>query len=234
MRIVNVVDPTQGHAQVHHRVIPPPTSSPPPRKVQAINQHASPDDPNRVGTAPPDDGISLALSPEAREAARQAMIEELRASQTRPETDDAETSAAADDREAAEKTEQQRAVQQLEEQDRKVRSHEQAHAAAAGSLAKGTVSYTYQLGPDGHLYAVGGQLSIDTSPVPGDPQATLRKAEQIEQASFAPGDSSAADRAAAALAVSLATHARQELARQQEEQQAEAKRASGPHVSENG
>src|SRR5712692_3393491 len=64
----------------------------------------------------------------------------------------------------------------LAETDRHVRSHEQAHLAAAGQYARGGPSYQYQTGPDGKQYAIGGEVSIDTSPIPGDPAATAQKA----------------------------------------------------------
>ena len=63
-------------------------------------------------------------------------------------------------------------VQELKTRDREVRAHEAAHLAAAGSLAIGGASYSYQRGPDGVQYAVGGEVSIDTSAVEGDPEAT--------------------------------------------------------------
>lgn len=37
----------------------------------------------------------------------------------------------------------------------------------------------YKTGPDGVKYAVSGEVLIDTSRVPGDPQATLQKAQLI-------------------------------------------------------
>jgi len=45
----------------------------------------------------------------------------------------------------------------LKARDREVRAHEAAHTAAAGSLAKGGPSFTFQRGSDGRLYAVGGE-----------------------------------------------------------------------------
>lgn len=108
-------------------------------------------------------------------------------------------------------------VQQLKQRDRQVRAHEQAHAAAAGSLANGAPSYEYQRGPDGRQYAVGGSVSIDTSPVSGDPQATLLKAQQIQRAALAPAEPSAQDRAIAADAAAMAAEARAELAKQKSE-----------------
>jgi hypothetical protein len=228
MRIVHVVDAAQAQAQVQQRVSPPPTVSPP-RRVQAINRQAGPDDPAGVGSSPPDDGISLALSPEAREAARQAAIEELKASQAKRQGDAEGQAEAAEPEEVVRS---QEAVRQLEQQDKEVRAHEHAHAAAAGGLGS-VPTFSYKVGPDGRLYAVAGEVRIDTSPVPGDPEATLRKAQQIERAAFAPGDPSPEDRRAAAMAAALAARARQELARQQEEDRA-ASSGTSAHVSETG
>ncbi len=106
-------------------------------------------------------------------------------------------------------------IAQLKARDREVRAHEQAHLAAAGPYAKGGVQYSYQRGPDGKNYAVGGEVQIDTSPIAGDPEATLRKAEQIRRAANAPVQPSATDRAVAAEAAAMATQARIELAREQ-------------------
>jgi hypothetical protein len=213
MRIVHVVDAAQAQAQVQQRVSPPPASSPP-RRVQAINRQAGPDDPPGVGTSPPDDGISLALSPEAREAARKAVLDTLRASRAKHDgARDGETAAPAADEPGDRET---AAVRQLEEQDREVRAKELAHAAMAGGLGS-VPTFTYRVGPDGRLYAVGGEVKIDTSPVPGDPEATLRKAQQIERVAFAPGDPSPEDRRAAVMAAALAARARQELARREDE-----------------
>ena len=107
-------------------------------------------------------------------------------------------------------------IAELKRRDREVRAHEQAHLAAAGQYALGGAKYTYQRGPAGKNYAVGGEVQIDTSPVPGDPEATLRKAEQIRRAANAPASPSAQDRAVAAEAVSLAIQARIEISRQQQ------------------
>jgi hypothetical protein len=68
---------------------------------------------------------------------------------------------------------EQHVVEELRKRDREVRSHEQAHLAAAGSLASGGPTLTYQVGPDGKRYAVGGEVPIAASEVPGDPRATL-------------------------------------------------------------
>jgi len=115
-------------------------------------------------------------------------------------------------------------VARLQARDRAVRAHEQAHVAAGGSLVISGPSYTYQKGPDGVNYAVGGEVNIDTSKEP-DPEATLQKAQQIRRAALAPADPSAQDRAVAAQATQLATEARVEL------QQEKAKLASNSKAS---
>ena len=107
--------------------------------------------------------------------------------------------------------EEQRVVAELQRTDREVRAHEAAHLAAASGLARG-VSFSYTTGPDGKQYAVGGEVSIDTSPVSGDPEATIRKAQQIRAAANAPANPSGQDRAVAAQAAQLEAAARAELA----------------------
>lgn len=116
--------------------------------------------------------------------------------------------------------EERKLVDELRARDAEVRRHEAAHAAAGGEHA-GSPTYTYQTGPDGRQYAVGGEVSIDTSPVKGDPEATIRKAQQIKAAATAPADPSSQDRRVAAQADALAQQARAELtAEKREEQQA--------------
>ena len=115
------------------------------------------------------------------------------------------------------RTQEQAEIAKLRERDHQVRAHEQAHVAAAGGLAKGGATFSFQRGPDGKQYAVGGEVSIDTSPVSGNPEATIRKAKQIRAAALAPADPSAQDRAVAASANTLEAQARQELQEQEQE-----------------
>ena len=117
---------------------------------------------------------------------------------------------------------ERRQVQALSARDAEVRAHEQAHMAAAGGLARGGPSYSTQLGPDGKRYAVGGEVQIDTSPVKGDPRATLQKAEQIQRAAMAPASPSAQDRSVASAAASMAAKARVELLQQKQSAEAQA------------
>lgn len=104
-------------------------------------------------------------------------------------------------------------VAKLKARDRSVKAHEQAHVAAAGNLVISGPSYTYQKGPDGVNYAIGGQVNIDTSKEP-TPEATIQKAQQIRRAALAPAQPSAQDRAIAAKATQLAVEARAELAQE--------------------
>lgn len=106
-----------------------------------------------------------------------------------------------------------REVAELAARDREVRAHEAAHAAAGGQFA-GSPSLTYTKGPDGRSYATGGEVSIDVSPVSGDPQATIDKAQLVRAAALAPAQPSAQDMRVASRASAMAANARAELAAQ--------------------
>ena len=101
-------------------------------------------------------------------------------------------------------------ISDLKIRDTEVNAHERAHAAVGGQHA-GSPSYSYKTGPDGIKYAVSGEVSIDTSRVPGDPQATLQKAQQIKAAALAPAEPSGQDRKVAAKADQMATQARNDI-----------------------
>ena len=98
----------------------------------------------------------------------------------------------------------------LARRDREVRAHEAAHAAMGGPYAAAP-SFSYTRGPDGAQYATGGEVSIDVSAVPGDPEATLQKAQVIHAAALAPAQPSSADRLIAAKASRMAIEARAEI-----------------------
>ncbi len=106
-------------------------------------------------------------------------------------------------------------VAALASTDRKVRSHEAAHLAAAGGLAQGGASFSTVRGPDGQMYAVGGEVGIDVSPG-RTPEETLAKAQQIQRAALAPADPSSQDYRVAAIAAQLIQQAQRELATQNE------------------
>lgn len=101
-------------------------------------------------------------------------------------------------------------IRELAARDREVRAHEQAHQAVGGPYAGG-MALTFERGPDGKRYAVAGEVPIDISPVPGNPAATLAKAEQVRRAALAPAEPSAQDRSVAAAAMQLKMEAQVEL-----------------------
>lgn len=109
-------------------------------------------------------------------------------------------------------------VEQLEARDREVRAHEMAHKNAAGQYATSGPTYTYQTGPDGQRYAVGGSVGIDLSPEE-TPEQTIEKMAVVRRAALAPAEPSSQDRKVAAQAAQIAMEARQEKLR---EEQAEA------------
>ncbi|WP_166369282.1 putative metalloprotease CJM1_0395 family protein [Psychromonas sp. SA13A] len=101
-------------------------------------------------------------------------------------------------------------ISSLKTRHNEVNIHEQAHAAVGGQYAS-SPSYSYQTGPDGVKYAVSGEVSIDTSAIEGDPEATLKKAQQVKAAALAPAQPSAQDIKVAAEADQMATQARSEI-----------------------
>ena len=83
-----------------------------------------------------------------------------------------------------------RVLEKFKKTDAEIRSHEQIHASIGHTTTP--ISYTYQQGPDGKMYAVGGSVRLDTS-IPEDPKAAAFKLDQIQKAASAPMDSSSAD-----------------------------------------
>ena len=124
---------------------------------------------------------------------------------------------------------ERREVEKLKARDREVRAHEQAHKLVGGSLA-GQPTYETVRGPDGKQYAVSGEVKIDTSTVPNNPDATIRKMEIVKRAALAPAQPSAQDRRVAAEAEAKAQQARQEKREQEAEEREEAakKRENSP------
>lgn len=106
--------------------------------------------------------------------------------------------------------EDKRLVRELQKRDQEVRAHERAHKTAAGGLARGAATYTYQIGPDGKRYAIGGEVHIDTSPG-STPEESLEKARRIKSAASAPSEPSAQDHSVASDAARLEAEARKEL-----------------------
>lgn len=110
-----------------------------------------------------------------------------------------------------------RQIQKLADRDREVKAHEQAHQSVGGQHA-GAMSFSYERGPDGQNYAVAGEVSIDTGNVPGNPQATLDKAETIRRAALAPAEPSSQDRQVASQAVLMTVEARADIQQMQRDE----------------
>ena len=97
-------------------------------------------------------------------------------------------------------------INRLKQRDQEVRRHEMAHVGALGADA-GIVRYTYQIGPDGRAYAVGGSTEVDMGPEATD-AATRAKAQRIRAAAMAASEPSSADVAVASQAAQMERNAR--------------------------
>lgn len=84
----------------------------------------------------------------------------------------------------------QRVLSRFKNKDNEVRTHEQLHASKATTTTP--INYSYQAGPDGKLYAVGGYVRFDTS-IPKDEAQAMQKLNELQRASTAPKDLSSAD-----------------------------------------
>ncbi len=112
---------------------------------------------------------------------------------------------------------EERQVRALQQQDAAIRRHEQAHAAAGGAYA-GAPQYQYTTGPDGRRYAIGGEVSIQSGAVRGNPQATIAKLQAVKRAALAPANPSPQDRRVAAQADLGIAQARIELREERAEE----------------
>ena len=124
-------------------------------------------------------------------------------------------------------------VDKLKKRDQEVKTHEQAHMAAGGQYVRGGASYTYQSGPDGKRYAIGGEVNIDTSPIPGKPDATITKMMTVRAAALAPAEPSGKDQAVAASATQAMAKAQAEKAKMRTEEAKGDKQDSSSSVQPN-
>ena len=138
------------------------------------------------------DGVVVRLSPEARRALREGPG-------PKPLT-----------------PEDERVVRQLEARDTQVRAHEAAHQAAARGLG-GAASFTFETGPDGKRYAVGGEVPVQLKSG-RTPEETISNAEAVRAAALAPADPSGQDMAVASEAAQMEAEARQQQAQDQTDQ----------------
>ena len=182
-----------------------------------------------------DKGYALNLEKQKKNPGGTSSSEELAQNQTEPEilekgnkpSPENGASAAQDQNQVRA---EQAVIQQLKLRDQEVKAHEQAHASVGGVHA-GSASFTYTRGPNGALYATGGEVGISTSPVAGDPQATLQKARQVQAAALAPLNPSSQDRAVAARAGQMALDAQANLAAERTQSSRE---AASEYIEERG
>ncbi len=137
----------------------------------------------------------------------------------------AESSESTDSTESSESTEtkkpenenelsadEKQVVYELQARDTEVRAHEAAHQAAGGGMTGGA-SYSYQRGPDGKMYAIGGEVSI-SMPKGSSTEELISNAQQVIAAALAPANPSAQDMSVAASAKSIMVEAQQEKAKE--------------------
>jgi len=108
-------------------------------------------------------------------------------------------------------------VKDLSSRDAEVKRHEAAHQSAGGGMT-GAASFTYQQGPDGKMYAIGGEVSI-SSTSGSTPEETIANARQIVAAAMAPASPSGQDFAVATSARVMEMKAQQQLVKERQQEQ---------------
>lgn len=106
-------------------------------------------------------------------------------------------------------------LSELQSRDTEVRAHEAAHISAGGSAVSGGASFTYQKGPNGKMYAIGGEvpISLGGGNTPDEKIANAKavKAGALAPASPSPQDLKVASSAAMLEAQALAQKAKESL-----------------------
>jgi hypothetical protein len=157
---------------------------------------------DRIGAAR-ETSASTDGTAKAKEAARAKEAEKAKTDKTNTDKD-------GEKRDASGLSEgEHKQIDELKSRDAEVRTHENAHQSAGGQFA-GSPSYTYQTGPDGRRYAIGGEVSIDVSPE-DDPAATIAKMERVSRAATAPAEPSPQDFKVAAAARRMMAEAQRDL-----------------------
>ncbi len=195
------------------RVVTPVAAPPPPQADRVGGEIA---DGSRV-TAPDN-----ANAPRPHEGGRRTPGQARGAEQAEGSRGDQASAAASSSGQQELSADEKKEVGRLKARDAEVRAHEQAHASAGGSHA-GSPSYEFKTGPDGRRYAVGGEVSIDTSEIPGDAKASIQKLEQVARAANAPAEPSGQDRKVAAKARAKIARLRAKETAKNEEAKAPAK-----------
>lgn len=120
-------------------------------------------------------------------------------------------------KEARERQLEERQIRELQQRDREVRNHEQAHVVASGRIPVSGPIYTYEKGPDGRMYAVGGEVNFRMPPAQS-PQEKIDLAQQLRRMALAPAQPSTKDRMVAAQAAQKISQARMELIKETQEE----------------
>ena len=141
----------------------------------------------------------------AKQLSKEKKQEELKSEELKKKSDPEELS-----------TDEERLVRDLATRDSEVRSHEAAHQAAGGGMT-GAASYTYQQGPDGKMYAIGGEVSISMKSG-STPEETIANARQVAAAAMAAGNPSPQDFSVASSARVMEMKAQQQLNKERQEE----------------
>lgn len=103
---------------------------------------------------------------------------------------------------------------ELKSTDSQVRAHEAAHQS--GPAASGGASFTYKKGPDGIMYAVGGEVPVRIQ-TGSTPQETISNLQGVIATALAPADPSPQDISIASKARVMMMKAQQEFAQEIQE-----------------
>ena len=102
-------------------------------------------------------------------------------------------------------------VLDLQSRDAEVKAHEAAHQS--GGATTGGATFTYQQGPDGKMYAIGGEVSVSFQ-TGSTPQKTIANAQAVIASALAPADPSGQDMAIASSAMVMIMKAQQQLSKE--------------------
>ena len=110
---------------------------------------------------------------------------------------------------------ERRVVNELQARDTEVRAHEAAHQS--GGAATGGASYTYQQGPDGKMYAIGGEVSVSMGGG-STPEEIIRNAQAVIASAMAPASPSGQDFSVASSARVMMMKAQQQKTKELQEE----------------
>lgn len=111
-------------------------------------------------------------------------------------------------------TDERAQLAELKSVDTRVRAHEAAHQS--GAAASGGASFSYKKGPDGVMYAVGGEVPVRIE-TGSTPQESIANLQGVIATALAPADPSPQDISIASKARVMMMKAQQELAQEIQE-----------------